>query len=104
MLLVRQVTKAYDGQEAYEEIVKSGGPDAFDVILMDLHMPRMVRCLSLQPRYRRCLCFGNPAQCEALIYYHSFLDGCSDYVRSSLYASLWRNCGSHAKQKPKGTL
>ncbi|BDA47022.1 probable sensor histidine kinase GacS [Coccomyxa sp. Obi] len=36
----KQVTKAMDGQEAYEEIVKHGGPDAFDVILMDLHMPR----------------------------------------------------------------
>lgn len=35
-----------DGQEAYDEIVKKGGPDAFDVILMDLHMPRKVRsCL-----------------------------------------------------------
>ena len=32
-----------DGQEAYDEIVKRGGPDAFDVILMDLHMPRKVR-------------------------------------------------------------
>jgi CheY-like chemotaxis protein len=32
-----------DGQEAYNEIVKRGGPDAFDVILMDLHMPRKVR-------------------------------------------------------------
>lgn len=31
-----------DGQEACDEIAKRGGPDAFDVILMDLHMPRKV--------------------------------------------------------------
>ncbi len=37
-----QVAVAYDGQDAYDEIVARGGPDAFDVILMDLHMPRKV--------------------------------------------------------------
>ena len=51
----RQVTKAMDGQEAYDEIVKKGGPDAFDVILMDLHMPRKV-CSSPPCPSRLVLC------------------------------------------------
>ena len=37
-----QVTHAFDGEEAYSIILEKGGPDAFDVILMDLHMPRKV--------------------------------------------------------------
>lgn len=51
---MRQVIKAYDGQDAYDEIVKHGGPDAFDVILMDLHMPRMVRRSSIWPSCHGC--------------------------------------------------
>lgn len=35
------VTVAPDGAAALEAIESAGGPDAFDVILMDLHMPRM---------------------------------------------------------------
>ena len=41
-LLGLQVTRAFDGEEAYQTILERGGPDAFDVILMDLHMPRKV--------------------------------------------------------------
>lgn len=33
------VTTASDGQQALEELHRVGHPDAFDVILMDLHMP-----------------------------------------------------------------
>ena len=47
-----QVTHAFDGEEAYSTILERGGPDAFDVILMDLHMPRKVSALrhyTLQP-------------------------------------------------------
>lgn len=40
-----QVTRAFDGEEAYQTILERGGPDAFDVILMDLHMPRKVLTL-----------------------------------------------------------
>ena len=40
---VLQVTRAFDGEEAYQILLDRGGPDAFDVILMDLHMPRKVR-------------------------------------------------------------
>ncbi|KAK9840570.1 hypothetical protein WJX81_001725 [Elliptochloris bilobata] len=35
-----RVTQARDGQEALDHISARGGPDAFDFILMDLHMPR----------------------------------------------------------------
>ena len=35
------VTVAPDGAAALDAIEAAGGPDAFDVILMDLHMPRM---------------------------------------------------------------
>jgi CheY-like chemotaxis protein len=31
-----------DGQEALDRIVEAGGADAFDIMLMDLHMPRKV--------------------------------------------------------------
>jgi CheY-like chemotaxis protein len=37
-----QVTRAFDGEDAYQIILERGSPDAFDVILMDLHMPRKV--------------------------------------------------------------
>lgn len=37
-----RVTQARDGQEALDRIAARGGPDAFDFILMDLHMPRKV--------------------------------------------------------------
>ena len=37
-----RVTQARDGQEALDQIAERGGPDAFDFILMDLHMPRKV--------------------------------------------------------------
>ena len=40
---ILQVTRAFDGEEAYQILLDRGGPDAFDVILMDLHMPRKVR-------------------------------------------------------------
>ena len=42
LLVPMQVTHAFDGEEAYSTILERGGPDAFDVILMDLHMPRKV--------------------------------------------------------------
>ncbi len=38
-----RVTQARDGQEALDHIAARGGPDAFDFILMDLHMPRKAR-------------------------------------------------------------
>ena len=43
LVLILQVTRAFDGEEAYQILLDRGGPDAFDVILMDLHMPRKVR-------------------------------------------------------------
>jgi len=36
------VVTAEDGEAALEALHAAGGPDAFDVILMDLHMPRKV--------------------------------------------------------------
>ena len=36
------VVTAEDGEAALEALHTAGGPDAFDVILMDLHMPRKV--------------------------------------------------------------
>ena len=42
LCLRAQVTSAYDGQEALDKLAEAGGPDAFDVILMDLHMPLKV--------------------------------------------------------------
>ena len=36
-----RVTRAEDGQAALEAVAAAGGLDAFDVILMDLHMPRL---------------------------------------------------------------
>ena len=39
---IEDVTVARDGIEVLEKVHdEEGGPDAFDVILMDLHMPRM---------------------------------------------------------------
>ena len=39
---IENVTVARDGIEVLEKVHdEEGGPDAFDVILMDLHMPRM---------------------------------------------------------------
>ena len=49
-LLGLQVTRAFDGEEAYQTILERGGPDAFDVILMDLHMPRKVTHCRLSGR------------------------------------------------------
>ena len=43
LVITLQVTRAFDGEEAYQILLDRGGPDAFDVILMDLHMPRKVR-------------------------------------------------------------
>lgn len=37
------VVTAEDGEAALEALHAAGGPDAFDVILMDLHMPKKVR-------------------------------------------------------------
>jgi CheY-like chemotaxis protein len=37
------VVTAEDGQAAVDALHAAGGPDAFDVILMDLHMPKKVR-------------------------------------------------------------
>jgi len=37
---ITEVTTAEDGVVALRQIEANGGPDAFDVILMDLHMPR----------------------------------------------------------------
>ena len=36
------IVTAEDGEAALEAVAAAGGPDAFDVILMDLHMPRKV--------------------------------------------------------------
>ena len=65
LLLRAQVTSAFDGQEALDKIVAAGGPDAFDVILMDLHMPQKV-CMHLDveqqcswpPYLLPCCCWG----------------------------------------------
>lgn len=44
------VVTAEDGEAAVEAVQAAGGPDAFDVILMDLHMPRKVRLVSDRSR------------------------------------------------------
>ena len=36
-----RVTRAEDGQAALEAVAAAGGLSAFDVVLMDLHMPRL---------------------------------------------------------------
>lgn len=57
------ITTAEDGKEALKAVEAAGGPDAFHVILTDLHMPRMVSlssyCLG------RCLWAGmaSPFEC-----------------------------------------
>ena len=47
-----RVTLARDGQEALDCITAGGGADAFDFILMDLHMPRKV----LPAAHALCVC------------------------------------------------
>ena len=55
-----RVTQARDGQEALDHIAERGGPDAFDFILMDLHMPRKV------PPARWCRAVLGVSVCEML--------------------------------------
>jgi CheY-like chemotaxis protein len=38
---VQQVAQAVNGQEALAAVEARGGADAFDVLLIDLHMPLM---------------------------------------------------------------
>jgi CheY-like chemotaxis protein len=38
---VQQVVQAVNGREALSAVEASGGGDAFDVLLIDLHMPLM---------------------------------------------------------------
>ena len=45
----QDVTTAVNGLEALEVMQARGGADAFDLVLMDLHMPIMVRAHTLTP-------------------------------------------------------
>ena len=48
------VLTAEDGEAALEALHAAGGPDAFDVILTDLHMPRKVKPCTIV-----CVCSGS---------------------------------------------